>query len=631
VCGIAGVLARRGADFRVTEEYVTRMRETLAHRGPDGARTWVSDDGAVGLGFRRLAIVDLSDGAMQPMANEDGSVRLLFNGEIYNHAALRRELEATGRHVFRSDHSDTETIVHAFEEWGIACVERLRGMFALAVWDARSRELWLVRDRVGIKPLFWTRRADRIAFASEIKALLADPRQERAVDHEALFHYLSFLTAPAPLTLFAGIRKLRPGSWLRVREDGSTEERVWWDPWEHASPLEGVADDELAERVLAELRESVELRKMSDVPVGIFLSGGIDSSTNTALFAEGEQRPVRTFSIGYDADYASVPSELPYARRMAAAVGAEHHERIVSLDDLLEFLPRLVRTQDEPIADPVSVPLHFVSELARDHGVTVCQAGEGADELFWGYPSWRVLLRLQEADDLPVPRVAKLAGLGALGLAGQATTRPYEYLSRGAHGRPIFWSGAEAFTSTRKRRLVGPELAGAARSLDSWDVLAPIRARFEELAWEPSHLHWMSYADLRVRLPELLLARIDRMSMGVGLEVRVPFLDHRFVELALSIPTAAKTRDGELKHLLRRAVADLLPPDLLARPKQGFRVPVDEWFLDRLGERTRAEVDAFARESGLVNRAEAARLLRRPRRDAWYLLNLALWWRELVA
>ncbi len=631
VCGIAGVLAFRGSDFRVTEEYVTRMRETVHHRGPDGGLTWVSDDGAVGLGFRRLAIVDLDDSAMQPMANEDGRVRLLFNGEVYNHLEIRRELEASGRHVFRTDHSDTETIVHAFEEWGIDCLQRLRGMFALAVWDDRTRELWLVRDRLGIKPLFYSTAGGKLAFGSEIKTILADPEQPRRIDVQAVYHYLSFLTAPPPLTFFADIKKLPAGSWLRVSEDGRLEEQVWWDPWDHVDPLTEATDDELAARVLDELRTSVELRKMSDRPVGIFLSGGIDSSTNAALFAEGEARPVRTFSIGYDAHYASYPSELPYARLMAERIGADHHERIVSLDDLIAFLPELVRLQDEPIADPVSVPLYYVSELARQSDVIVAQAGEGADELFWGYPSWRTHLRLQRADDLPVPAYAKRAGLAALAAAGRDRTRPYEFLRRGAAGVPVFWGGAEAFTETQKRRLLGPELRNAVGDLSSWDVLAPIRARFEEAAWDTSHLNWMTYLDLRLRLPELLLARIDRMSMGVGLEVRVPFLDHRFVELALSIPAEAKTRNGELKHVLKQAVRGVIPDELIDRPKQGFRVPVDEWFMERLGDTARAEVASFADESGLIDADEARRVLAEPRRDAWYLLNLALWWKQMVA
>jgi asparagine synthase (glutamine-hydrolysing) len=631
VCGIAGVLALRGGAFRATDEYVTRMREAVHHRGPDGGRNWISDDGAVGLGFRRLAIVDLDDRAMQPMANEDGSVRLLFNGEIYNHASIRRELEQTGRHVFATDHSDTETIVHAFEEWGIDCLQRFRGMFALAVWDGRSRELWLARDRLGIKPLFYSLTRGRLAFGSELKAILADPEQPRRVDPQAVYHYLSFLAAPAPLTFFADVKKLEAGAWLRVDENGSVEHRVWWDPWDHVDPLTDASDEEIAARVLEELRTSVELRKMSDVPVGIFLSGGIDSSTNAALFATGESHAVRTFSIGYDADYSSYPSELPYARRMAGEIGADHHERIVSLDDLIGFLPELVRLQDEPIADPVSVPLYFVSELARRNGVIVCQAGEGADELFCGYPSWKTHLRLQRADDLPVPDYVKRAGLTALAAAGRERTRPYEFLRRGASGQPIFWGGAEAFTETQKRRLVGPALHEAVGDLSAWDALAPIRARFEQTAWDTSHLNWMTYLDLRLRLPELLLARIDRMAMGVGVEVRVPFLDHRFVELALSIPAAAKTRNGELKHVLKRAVRGVIPDDLIDRPKQGFRVPVDEWFLERLGDVTRREVAEFADASGLIDATEAARVLSEPRRDAWYLLNLALWWKQAFA
>jgi asparagine synthase (glutamine-hydrolysing) len=631
VCGIAGVLAFRGSDFRATEEYVTRMRETVRHRGPDGGRTWISDDGAVGLGFRRLAIVDLDDSAMQPMANEDGSVRLLFNGEIYNHLDVRSELEASGRHVFRTDHSDTETIVHAFEEWGIDCLHRLRGMFALAIWDGRARELWLVRDRMGIKPLYWSSVGGKLAFGSELKAILADPAHPRRIDPEAVYHYLSFLAAPAPLTFFADVRKLAAGSWLRVREDGTTQERTWWDPLDYATPFEDATDEELAARVLEELRTSVELRKMSDRPVGIFLSGGIDSSTNAALFAEGEAQQVKTFSIGYDADYASYPSELPYARLMAERIGADHHERIVSLDDLIGFLPEMVRLQDEPIADPVSVPLFYVSELARRNDVIVCQAGEGADELFCGYPSWRTHLRLQRADDLPLPTAAKRAGLAVLAAAGRERTRPYEFLRRGAEGVPVFWGGAEAFTETQKRRLLGPELRRQVGDLSSWDALAPIRARFEEKAWETSHLNWMTYLDLQLRLPELLLARIDRMSMGVGVEVRVPFLDQELVTLALSIPTEAKTRGGELKRVLKHAVRGVIPDELIDRPKQGFRVPVDEWFLERLGETARTEVAAFADASGLVDGAEAARVLAEPRRDAWYLLNLALWWKEMVA
>jgi asparagine synthase (glutamine-hydrolysing) len=632
MCGIVGALAFGDESFRITPEYVERMRDTMAHRGPDGVGVWVDDAGRVGLGHRRLSIIDLSDAAAQPMCNADGSIQLVFNGEIYNHAEIRRELEATGRYRWKTDHSDTEVIIHAFEEWGIGCLERFRGMFALAIWDARERALWLVRDRIGVKPLYFSRHHGRLVFASEIKALLRDPQQPRAMDEDALFHFLSFLTTPAPQTLFAGIGKLPAGTWMRVGADGSVREHRWWDVWDHTTPLVGVPEAEIAERVLAELRTAVDLRKVSDVPVGVFLSGGIDSSTNAALFSEGGGHPLRTFTIGYQGENASYANETGYARRVAEDVGAEYHERLLSPDDLVRFLPCMVRLQDEPIADPVCVPVYYVSRLARDNGVTVCQVGEGADELFLGYPAWRKMLRLQEADDLPVPAAAKRLGLAALRVLGQHRTARYEYLRRGAVGQPLFWGGAEAFPEAYKHTLLAPRLRRDFAGRSSWEALQPIRSRFEEAAWDTSHLNWMTYLDLRLRLPELLLMRVDKMSMGASLEGRVPFLDHRFVELAMSIPTAVKTGPGtELKRVLKRAVRGVIPDEVIDRPKQGFGVPVNEWFMGRLGDVAREELTSFCERTDVLDPGEVRRLLDSPgsANQKWYLLNLALWWKEI--
>jgi len=632
VCGIVGALALAPGPFAVSAPYLEAMRDTMAHRGPDGAGLWIAPDGSVGLGHRRLAIIDLSRAADQPMANEDGSLRVVFNGEIYNHAEVRAELERGGRHRWRTDHSDTEVILHAFEEWGIACLERFRGMFAIALWDAARRELWLVRDRIGVKPLYWSAHHGRITFASEIKALLRDPEQRRAVDEEALFHYLSFLATPAPQTLFAGIRKLPGGSWLRVRADGSLEERRWWDAWDHVVPRTDAGEEELATLLLEELRTAVRLRKVSDVPVGVFLSGGIDSSTNAALFSEGELSRVKTFTIGFRGDYESYRNELGYARLMAERVGAEHHERLLEAGDLLAFLPEMIRLQDEPIADPVCVPLYYVAKLARENGVVVCQVGEGADELFWGYPSWKRALAVQRLAGLPWPRLLGRAALPGLRLAGREETNGYEWLRRATRREPVFWGGAEAFTDAPKHRLLGPRLRRAFAGRTSWEALAPIRERFLDRAWEPSALHWMTYLDLSLRLPELLLMRVDKMSMGVSLEGRVPFLDHKLVELALGIPSAVKTRGGTLKRLLKTAVRGLIPEELIDRPKQGFGVPIQEWFHGALGERVNRELLAFCDATDYLDRAEVRRLLAGGRRaHGWYLLNLALWWKEFVA
>ena len=632
MCGIAGVLALDRGPFVVTEPLVTRMRETMTHRGPNGGATWIDPEGRIGLGHRRLSIIDLATSAAQPMSNEDGMLWIVFNGEIYNHAEIRAELVSLGGHRWKTDHSDTEVILHGFEQWGIDVIHRLRGMFAFALWDARSRELWLVRDRIGIKPLYYSLHHGRVTFASEIKALLEDPDQPREIHEEAFYHFLSFLTTPAPQTLFAGIRKLPSGSWLKVKQDGSTQERRYWDVWDDVEPIESGSDEEIAERVLAELRTSVKLRKVSDVPVGVFLSGGLDSSTNAALFSEGESRPVRTFSIGYDRDYASYRNELEFARQMASRIGAEHHEYRLGVDELVDFLPRMVHLQDEPIADPVCVPLFYVAKLARDNGVTVCQLGEGADEIFIGYPNWLQALERQRMDDWPVPRFLKRGASAALTLAGYGHAWQTEYLRRGGAGQPLFWSGAEAFSDGEKQQLLSPRIKKSLGGLTSWDAIAPIHDRFKARAWDQSPLSWMSYVDLHLRLPELLLMRVDKMTMGVGLEGRVPFLDHRLVALAMSIPSSRKASGGRLKHLLKTAVRGLVPDALIDRKKQGFGVPVDELFQGRLAALAQAQLDRFCDETDLLDRGVVNRLIQSGQGSKiWYLLNLAMWWREYIA
>jgi len=632
MCGIVGAFVFSGTSFRVSPEYLTRMRDVMMHRGPDGGANWIAPDGRVGLGHRRLSIIDLTTVANQPMSNEDGSLWIVFNGEIYNHAEIRAELEKLGGHRWKTDHSDTEVILHAFEQWGIDCLQKFRGMFGIALWNATARELWLIRDRIGVKPVYYSVHHGRVTFASEIKALLEDPEQTRAVDEESVYHYLSFLTAPAPQTMFAGIKKLAPGTWLRIRENGEIHEQRYWDLWDHTTPLAGVSENEIAQRILAELRTAVQLRKLSDVPVGVFLSGGIDSSTNAALFSEDESRPVQTFTIGYEGSYDSYQNELHFARMMAGRVKATHHERLLTQDDLIGFLPEMIHLQDEPIGDPVCVPVYFVSKLARDNGVIVCQVGEGADELFWGYESWKIRLRLQRWNDaVPIPNGFRRAGLAALSLAGQRGGLPYEALRRASVNQPVFWGGVDCFTDYQKQRLLSPRLREKFKAFSSWEVIKPLHNRFKEKAWEKSPLNWMSFLDLSLRLPELLLMRVDKMSMGVSLEGRVPFLDHKFVELAMSIPESVKTHNGTLKYILKKAVRGVIPDELIDRPKQGFGVPVYEWVRDRLGILARRELEEFCAQCDILNIAEVRRYLNHGAgAQIWYLLNLALWHKHWI-
>ena len=631
MCGIAGCLVIEKGGFQVTDPYLISMRDAMVHRGPDGGGTWISPDGRVGLAHRRLSIIDLSTAASQPMCNEDGTVWVSFNGEIYNHAEIRRELIKIGGHTWKTDHSDTEVILHAFEQWGIECLTRFRGMFAIAIWDMRSRELWLIRDRIGIKPLYYSLHHGRLTFASEIKALLKDPDQPRAVNEEAFYHFLSFLTSPSPDTLFTGIHKLPAGTWMCIQENGETRTEKYWDVWDHTQPLTGVSEKEICDRLLVELREAVQLRKVSDVPVGIFLSGGVDSSTNAALFSEGEGGTVKTFTIGYQGTNDSYENETVYAKQMAGLVGAQYHERLLSLDDLVNFVPEMVRLQDEPIADPVCVPLYYVCKLARDNGVIVCQLGEGADELFWGYPYWKRMLSLQNADDLPVPSFVKSLGLACLKFMGKGDSLYAEWLRRGAADVPVFWGGADEFTDSEKQKLVSPRLRKKFKGYTSWEALRPIRKRFEEKAWEKSNLNWMSYLDLSVRLPELLLMRVDKMSMGVSLEGRVPFLDHKFVEFAMSIPSEMKTRNGTLKHLLKTAVRGIVPDELINRKKRGFGIPMHEWFYERLGGLMEKELEGFCKRTDLLDFGTVkGYIAERKAYPLWYLYNFALWHKQYI-
>ncbi|MBN23415.1 MAG: asparagine synthase (glutamine-hydrolyzing) [Bdellovibrionaceae bacterium] len=625
MCGIVGVLHFKNSTHPIDSELLDQMRDTMIHRGPDGFDSWWSFDRKIGFGHRRLSIIDLSETATQPMRNDDQSVVLTYNGEIYNHAEIRKEIQEIRDFEWKTDHSDTEVLLRAYETWGEDCLEKFRGIFSFAIWNEKKQKLWLVRDRVGVKPLYYSIYNGKITFASEIKALLKDPELKREVDEEALYDYLSFLTTPAPKTLFKGIYKLPGGTSLSVDLDGNLEEKRYWDAFDETE-LNQSSEAEIAKDLLSELKKSVSLRKASDVPVGVFLSGGIDSSTNAALFSEGETSPIQTFTIGYEGNYESYSNENHYAKMMAKEVSADYHEKLLNEEDLFEFLPKMIELQDEPIADPVCMPVYFVSKLAKDAGVTVCQVGEGADELFWGYAHWKILHRLQKLNDIPFPKILKKLGLKALSLFGQKYTYPYEFLRRGIEGERVFWGGAEALPEALKKKLLSKRLKEKFKNHTSWSSIDLIYQRFKKNNCEPSILNWMIYLDLNLRLPELLLMRVDKMSMGVSLEGRVPFLDHVFIKKALSIPESIKIKNGVSKSILKKAVRGLIPDELIDRKKQGFGVPVREWLLGRLGDLVRDELRVFCRTSGLLDESEVMKYLDEPSTARhWYLYNLALW------
>lgn len=624
MCGIVGIL-NYNTQEPVDEDILKRMRDTMVHRGPDGAGLWISPDKRIGLGHRRLSIIDLSEKANQPMCNEDGSVWVVFNGEIYNHAEIKPELVAKG-HRFRTDHSDTEVIIHAFEEWGKDCVQRFRGMFAFAIWNENTKDLWFFRDRIGIKPLYYTINNGTFIFASEIKAILAHPDVSRIVNEEAFYHYLSFLATPSPETLFQGIKKLPSGCYGRLKGNGSIEVGRYWDVWDHTTPLTGKSEEEIAEMLLSELRTAVRYRKVSDVPVGVFLSGGIDSSTNAALFSEGETNAVNTFSIGYGKEYEHCQNELEYAGIIAQLVGSHHHEKKLSERDLINFLPILIHQQDEPTADSSCIPTYYVSKLSRENGVIVCQVGEGSDELFCGYPTWKTYIKYQNLSNFPMAYLFKKTGMTLLKLMGHDKKTKYEWLRRAASGEPIFWGGAEAFTEGQKKDLVSQRINRKLYGFNSYEVLKPLVNSFNEKAWEKTPLNWMTYLDLNLRLPELLLMRVDKMSMAVSLEARVPFLDHKFVELAMSVPTSIKLSNGELKHILKKAVSGIIPSNIINRKKQGFSDSLNRWFFEKFGDFANRKIIDFTKRTDLFNVSAVEAVLKTNKYGPkWLLLNFVLW------
>jgi asparagine synthase (glutamine-hydrolysing) len=638
MCGITGVYCYARAESALDKELLAVMAGSMAHRGPDYAGIYLSADRRAGLGFRRLAIIDLSPAGHQPMSNEDGSIWIVFNGEIYNHAELRPGLEAKGH--FYKGRSDTETIIHLYEEYGDDCVQLLRGMFAMAIWDEKRRRLFLARDRLGIKPLYYTVINGTFVFGSEIKALTAYPEVKREVDNEALYHYLTFMVPPAPLTMFRGIRKLPAGCAMVVDANGMRSKRYW------DAIITGqdnrYPDKYYADKTLELLRDSARIHMMSDVPVGVFLSGGMDSSALVALIAERSTRPVATFSVGFKG-YESY-NELDYAQQIANSYATDHHEVIIDHKQALDYLPELVHSQDEPIADWVCVPLYFVSKLAREHGVTVVQVGEGADELFCGYPLYLASLKIQRLWPLlgKIPSAIWQIG-GALAArfhhAGLQPARKAERLMRileQENGR--FWGGAVVFRSHPKALLLDAPVWRDNGCPDSTLLVDDLTRELTSHKPDADALERMTYLELKYRLAELLLMRVDKVTMSTSIEARVPYLDHRLVEFAMSIPQAVKVRNNQTKAVLKRAVAGLIPSNIVSRPKQGFSAPVPEWLRNELAAEVRSTLlDGEMVKRGYFNQTYVKHLLDAHQFgrsnfgvELWNLYNVEMWHRHWV-
>ena len=616
MCGICGIF-NFGTQAPADVQALQRAADAMRHRGPDDDGFYI--DRELGLANRRLSIVDLP-GGHQPLANEDETVWITFNGEIYNHRELRRDLEGRG-HRFRTA-SDTETVIHLYEERGVGCLDDLRGMFAFAIWDRGQRRLFVARDRLGIKPLVYRLEAGRLLFASELRALRQLAGDSLEVDPQSVYDFFGFRYVPAPRTLYRGVERLLPGHYLLAGAAGATT-HAYWDVPDQEDTSRTPA--QWAEEVVECLRESVRLRLAADVPVGVFLSGGVDSSGVVALAAGLGARPLRTFSVGFEErGY----SELPFARQVAETFGAEHHEIVVHAGDFADDLARLVQFRDEPIAEPTDVALYRLSCLAAGH-VKVVLAGEGGDELFAGYPKYAAERLAGILHALPEDFTRAVANWfpyrqGRLRLALETLSVHNEA------ERAATWFAS--FNREERAALFAPDF------IEQVDPAHPARVfdHYLEKARGRSPLKRMLYADLKVWLPDNLLLRGDQMTMAASIEERVPFLDHKLVELAASIPAAVLARGFQTKSLLKRAFRSYLPPEILSRPKIGFTVPTGAWFRKPLRPFVAGLVlSRQARGRGYFNHAALQKFVqehfddvRDRQKQLWALVNFELWMRQ---
>jgi len=616
MCGIAGIFGITGAAVAYPE--VKSMCDVLVHRGPNDEGYYIHEN--IGLGMRRLSIVDLKTGH-QPIQNEDATVQVILNGEIYNFKELRKELESQG-HSFYTE-TDTEVIVHLYEQYGDECVQKLRGMFAFAVWDERQRRLLLARDRIGIKPLFFGEFAGRLIFASELKALLQLPEVERTLNWDSVSHLFSSLSTPANESIIAGIHKLEPGHTLSVCQGSSPEIRRYWDVNFEADYSQ--TEDDCAERVRELLQESVRIRMNCDVPFGAFLSGGVDSSAVVAMMAQQSSSPIKTFSIGFtEAKY----NEAPYAKQVSEIFGTDHHELILR-PDVLSIIDDLVWHLDEPFGDSSAIPTYMVSKLAAEH-VTVALSGDGGDELFAGYDKYVVEHKQRRYQHIPAALRHLLGAIGAQMNEGMKGRNFLRHIA--LDGMDRYLNATTMFDDDAKRSLFREEVAATLTRNDSVRQLA--------LSMERKGTHWLStiqYLDIRGYLPLDILTKVDRMSMAHSLEARVPFLDHKLVEYACTIPPEFKLNNGSTKYILKKAMRGILPDSLIDRRKQGFAVPLGSWF--------RGDLTGFVHDLLLSDTSRARRIFntdyiekllsmhehgRNMDLRLWMLVSFELWCRKFL-
>ena len=615
------------SDAAVSPELVKAMADTIAHRGPDDEGFYVS--GPVGLGFRRLSIIDLQTGH-QPISNEDGTVWIVFNGEIYNYQELRELLLSKG-HVFTT-RTDTEVIVHLYEEFGPQCVEKLRGMFGFAIWDGKSKTLFLARDRVGIKPLYYCLTGKSLLFGSEIKTILADPCVKRELAPELIDRFLTFLYLPGEETLLRGIRKLAPGHYL-LAKDGKAVVKRYWD-LDLAEPSRKISMEDAESELLSLLAKTIELHMIADVPVGVLLSGGVDSTAVLSMAVDGTDKKISTFTVGFEGT--EVADERPYARLAAERYGTQHYDMTISAKDFAAFLPHYVWHMEEPVCEPPAIALYYVSRLARNH-VKVLLSGEGGDEAFAGYSNYRNLVWLERLKQ-GGPWLNRAIAEG-ISFAGSLF-----HLPRAANYAPLMKDRFPDYYYSRTsnpyhftgNRLGETYSAGFASTIDRERSLEPVR-RLQAKVRDRNKLDAMLYIDTMTWLPDELLIKADKMTMANSVELRVPFLDHKVLEFAMSLPSSFKLNGFKTKYILKQALSKKIPVEIRDRKKAGFPVPYEAWLRNDLKDvvwsvlTDRKTIDrGYFRKEGIERLLQANSNGANYSKEIFSLLTLELWQRTFL-
>lgn len=617
MCGICGFTGDKD------QVVLKRMTDAIVHRGPDDDGYYA--DGKINLGMRRLSIIDVATG-QQPIHNEDKKLWTIFNGEIYNFQELRKDLAGKG-HLFYTDHSDTEVIVHLYEEYGRDFAHRINGMFALALWDRTEDKLLLIRDRMGVKPLFYAPVGDKLIFGSEIKAILQHPAYQRGVNYEAVYHYFTLKNIPAPMTAFAGIHSLLPGELLFFARGDIVKER-WWKI--RFQELEDWDEHDMQERILALLEDATRLRMISDVPFGAYLSGGVDSSVIVALMARYSNQPVKTFTLGYEDELKNKEADLYHARKVSQAFRTEHHEYIMSWQELLDDIDDVIVAFDQPFSGTIST--FFLSKLISKH-VKVALSGDAADELFGSYLSHRAAQPMYHFNRL-YDKVLR----GELTEEETELFKPCDLqflhdLYKKSGGDEVRWRyHLGVFTDEEKVTLLSPDYQARLNSASSYALFAK---QFGAVTSKDS-LNRMLEMEWNTQLPDQVLAFVDFLSMAHSVEVRSPFLDYRLVEFAATIPGHMKIRNGIVKDILKRAVEPLIPEGIVHRPKEGFVLPIFDWMVDKLKDySTDVLSESRIGEHGLLNGETVRRLVegyysgnRSAAVKVWNLMMFQIWWEK---